>query len=244
MTTSSSLTARASQRAAQRARDRRRTIVRVSLLAVVALLVGGAVTWWVLMSSALAVESVRVVGVERLSADQVRRQAAVPDGAALATVDLDKVQRRVGDLAAVAAVEVVRDWPAALVIRVRERTPAAVLFRSDAWLLLDGGGTAFDRLEKRPKGLPAVTTPSGGGEEALRAALRVLDVLPADVRAEVRQVSASSPDDVRLRLSRNRTVVWGSDERNARKSAVLDVLLTRKARVYDVSAPDIPTTAK
>ena len=196
------------------------------------------------MSSALAVDSVRVVGVERLSADEVRQQAAVPDGAALATVDLDDVQRRVGDLAAVAAVEVVRDWPAALVIRVRERTPAAVQFRSGAWVLIDRDGTAFDRHEKRPKGLPAVTTPSGGDQQALRSALRVLDALPPDVRAKVRQVSASSPDDVRLRLSRDRTVVWGSDERNARKSAVLEVLLTRKARVYDVSAPDIPTTAK
>ena len=99
-------------------------------------------------------------------------------------------------------------------------------------------------LPKRPKRLPAVTTPGGGDAEALLAALRVLDALPPDVRAKVRQVSATSPDDVRLRLSRERTVVWGSDERNARKSAVLEVLLTRKARVYDVSAPDIPTTAK
>jgi cell division protein FtsQ len=43
-------------------------------------------------------------------------------------------------------------------------------------------------------------------------------------------------------LTRHRTVVWGGGDRSARKAAVLAVLLHRKARIYDVSAPDAPTT--
>ena len=45
-----------------------------------------------------------------------------------------------------------------------------------------------------------------------------------------------------MQLTRGRIVVWGSTERGERKAAVLAVLLARKARVYDVSAPDAPTT--
>ena len=80
------------------------------------------------------------------------------------------------------------------------------------------------------------------GSAALRATLDVLDALPVQVRAQVREVRAASLEQVTLRLTRGRTVEWGSAERSERKAAVLAVLLTRKARVYDVSAPDSPTT--
>jgi cell division protein FtsQ len=39
-------------------------------------------------------------------------------------------------------------------------------------------------------------------------------------------------------------VLWGSVDRGARKAAVLAVLVTRRAAVYDVSAPDAPTTRR
>ena len=102
----------------------------------------------------------------------------------------------------------------------------------------------FDQVDRRPRGLPLVSAPVDAGAPALRAALDVIDVLPPAVAADVRQVRAASPDDVRLQLSKDRTVVWGSAERSARKAAVLAVLLTRRASVYDVSAPDAPTTTK
>ena len=51
-------------------------------------------------------------------------------------------------------------------------------------------------------------------------------------------------DEVTLQLTRGRTVIWGDTSQGARKGAVLAVLLTRKADVYDVSVPDAPTTRK
>jgi cell division protein FtsQ len=87
-----------------------------------------------------------------------------------------------------------------------------------------------------------VSAPVDEGAPALRAALDVLEQLPAAVRGQVRQVRAASREDVQILLSRHRTVLWGSVDRGARKAAVLAVLVTRKAAVYDVSAPDAPTT--
>ena len=49
---------------------------------------------------------------------------------------------------------------------------------------------------------------------------------------------------VTLRLTRDRTVVWGSPERGDRKATVLTALMSRRADVYDVSAPDAPTTRR
>jgi cell division protein FtsQ len=116
--------------------------------------------------------------------------------------------------------------------------------RGTSWVLVDRGGVAFATEQRRPAGLPLVSAPVDAGAPALRAALDVLDTLPPAVRDQVRQLRAASREQVSMRLSKGRTVVWGSTERSDRKAAVLAVLLSRKASVYDVSAPDTPTTRK
>jgi cell division protein FtsQ len=37
-------------------------------------------------------------------------------------------------------------------------------------------------------------------------------------------------------------VVWGGSDDSAQKAEVLSVLMRRQAKVYDVSAPDLPVT--
>jgi cell division protein FtsQ len=230
------------ERVAQRDRSRRRSrlVVAGSLVVVVALVAG---TGWLLLgSSAFGVATVDVTGLRRLGPDQVRTQAAIEPGTPLARVDTDVVAARVGELPAVRAVEVTRDWPSTVVIKVTEREPAAVQARGRDWVLVDRTGAVFGTVAKRPRRLPRISAPVSEGAPALRATLDVLDALPVQVRAQVREVRAASLEQVTLRLSRHRTVQWGSTDRSDRKAAVLAVLLTRKARVYDVSAPDSPTT--
>jgi len=231
-------------RAAERGRARRRSRLRVVLvLALVAGLVAAA-GWLVLGSSALGVEHVQVTGVDRLTPGEVRDGAGIEPGTPLARVDTAEVARRLSSLAPVREVEVMRRWPRTVEITVRERTPAAVQARGTSWVLVDRSGVAFATQERRPAGLPLVSAPVDAGAPALRAALDVLDALPIDVRDAVRQVRAASREHVTMRLTKDRTVVWGSPERSDRKAAVLAVLLSRKASVYDVSAPDTPTTRK
>jgi cell division protein FtsQ len=80
------------------------------------------------------------------------------------------------------------------------------------------------------------------GAPALRAALDVLAAVPRVLAGQVLEVRAATPDQVTLRLTRSRMVMWGSPERSRRKAAVLAALMTRPAKIYDVSAPDAPTT--
>lgn len=240
MSVSTSLPHRAAERG--RARRRSRLVGVLTTLLVLALLLGAG--WLLLGSDALGVDRVRVTGVQRLTAADVEAHARIAKGTPLARLDTDAVAERVTALAAVREVDVVRRWPGTVEIAVRERTPAAVLREGTGWLLVDRTGVAFARERRRLAGLPVLDAAADAGRAELRSALDVLDSLPAAVRADVREVSVASAEEVTLRLSKGRSVVWGSTERAERKAAVLTVLLSRKASVYDVSAPDTPTTRK
>lgn len=231
-------------KAAERGRVRRRTRLTIFATVVVLVLVALGVGWLVLGSGALGARSVEVTGTTRLSTQAVVAAAAVEPGTPLARLDTDAVAERVAGLAPVRRVHVERDWPSTVRIAVVERTPAAVLMRGSAWVLVDRGGVAFDTVQRRPRGLPRVSAPVDEGPPALRATLDVLETLPPEVRDQVREVRAAGLESVTLRLSRGRTVEWGSAERSERKAAVLAVLLTRKAKVYDITAPDSPTTRR
>lgn len=231
-----------SVRSAERARARRRGRLRLLLVLVVLAASVAAGGWLVLWSSALGVSEVSVTGVARLRPEQVSERAAIVAGTPLARLDTTAVAARLAMLPVVERVEVVRRWPRSVEIRVRERTPAAARPRGSSWVLVDRSGVSFATQARRPAGLPAISAPVDAGPAALRAALDVLEVLPVRVRDQVRQVRAADAEHVTMRLSRDRTVLWGSTERSRRKASVLAVLLTRKASVYDVSAPDIPTT--
>ena len=231
-------------RLAARGRARRRTRLTITLSVLALLVLLGVAGWLLLGTSVFGVRDVQVTGTSRLDPAEVRSVAAVQAGAPLATLDTAAVVDRLAKLPVVRAVEVQRRWPHTVAIVVHERTPAAVQQRGPAFVLVDRTGVVFDEVAKRPRGLPLVSAPVDAGAPALKAALDVLDALPAAVSGQVRQVRAAGPEDVQVQLSRGRTVEWGSTERGARKAAVLAVLLTRKASVYDVSAPDAPTTTK
>ena len=63
------------------------------------------------------------------------------------------------------------------------------------------------------------------------------------LREDVLSVTADSPSDIRLMLSGSREARWGSSADTVRKAAVLDVLMTRKGTVFDVSSPELPTVS-
>jgi cell division protein FtsQ len=231
-------------RIAARGRARRRTRLTVTLSVAGLLGLLGLAGWLLLGTSVLGVHEVQVTGAVRLDQAEIRRIAGIVPGTPLARLDTDSVADRLRRLPAVRTVEVERHWPRTVAIQVRERTAAAVQLRGQSYVLVDRDGVAFAPVQRRPAGLPLVSAPSDAGPPALKAALGVLDQLTGPVRDQVRQVRAASPEEVEVQLTRGRTVLWGSTERGARKAAVLAVLISRKARVYDVSAPDTPTTRK
>jgi cell division protein FtsQ len=234
----------AADRIAARARAersmRRHRLARRVATGLLALGAVAAIAWVVLGSGWLAVDRVTVTGTERLTPEVVARTADVRLGAPLATVDTGEVAARVGELAPVAAVDVVRSWPGTLRIAVTERSAVAVHAGRGGLQLVDATGVAFAAVREAPDGLVRLQVDRAAPDDpATVAALAVNAELPADLRAQVAVVAAESPASVTLRLHDGREVVWGRPGNAATKAAAAKALLAMPGRTVDVSAPGV-----
>jgi cell division protein FtsQ len=235
----------AAVRLAAAARSRRRTRwfrVGVAALALAAL---GAAVWAACFSTVLAVRSVTVVGVARLSAAEVSAMARVPTGGSLLLLDTDGPAARVRTLPAVASVRLERHLLHTVRIVVTERTAAVVLETPSGRRLVDATGVAFADDDGVGAGLPVVrTTRADLPAATLNAVTGMLAALPGSIRPQVNIVRADSADNMAVELTDGRVIVWGDAGRPELKAKVLGILLQRKGRTYDVSLPEAPAISR
>lgn len=212
----------------------------VILTPIIAVIIG-LVVWAVWFSSIFAVDQVRAVNANdsELTEQQVieiRAKAGVTAGDPIALVDADTAARKVAELPWVQSVEVRRGWPNEIVIAVETRTPVARVSTGVGELAVDSSGNTFESADI--DGLPRIDAEG----DALIAAVEVLVSLPENLSSKITGISAVSRDNVVFTLKSGATVRWGSSEEADFKAQVLDALLTRRAEIYDVSAPELPTT--
>lgn len=219
-------------RSALRRKRLRRSIGVVVLVAVIF------VGWLIWFSPLLSVQRVEVVGVEGAAADQIRDLADIALGVPIARIDTSIPLDRILTIPWLASAEVRRGWPAEVVVAVVPREPIARTRVGAAWQGVDSQGVAF--LPPSPLGKELIEI-SGEGV-SLRAAVEVLESLPPELSTRVASISATTRDDVEIILKSGALVRWGSADEADFKVSVLTALLNRRAAVYDVSAPELPTT--
>jgi len=226
-----------------RRRRLRRWVVVAIPLVVVALVAGAA--WVAFASPFFAVTTVQVVGAHRLTPDQVEQAAAIPVGRAMLRLDLAAAEHRVERLRVVRSAIVTERWPHTVVVTVVERTPVAVAqTAAGSWWLLDQDAVAVTQSLVRPAGLVLIQLdPTTTSQDTLRASAAVAASLPISLRGSVADVTAHTPDSVRLDLANGALVKWGSAQDSATKARVLAALLPHHAHVYDVTAPGFATTS-
>ena len=217
---------------------RGRWVRRLGVIAAL-LVVAVAAVWVVEFSRLLAVDHITVRGTTNLAPGDIIAAAAVPLGTPLARVDDQAVADRIRALPRVGSVEVRRGFPHELVLVVDDRVPVAVIRTDRGWVTIDAAGAEIGGVRK-PGSRPVVASTTDVGRQT---ALATLLTLPAPLKTQVARVSASTVDDVTLVLRSGATVRWGDTSRTERKAAVLAALMTRRASIYDVSAPDVPTTS-
>ncbi|MCE3554971.1 FtsQ-type POTRA domain-containing protein [Pseudonocardia sp. RS11V-5] len=237
---------RAARPGDRRFRVRRR--VALTLLVLVLLAALGVGSWLLLTRSGLAdVETVEVTGTLTVSRDAVLDAAAVETGGPLAEVDTKAAAERVAQLPGVGSVQVSRGWPHTVEIAVVERTAVALARTPQGITLVDATGVAYQKAPEVPPALPMLGFGAVGPDDpSTRAALTVLQALPADLRGQVTTIdvdNAATEPTVRLGLG-ERQVLFGSTDRADRKVAVLVPLLTQEGSVYDVSSPELPTVTR
>jgi cell division protein FtsQ len=216
-----------------------RKVLRRRLIAIFVMLVVTAVVCTVWFTPVLGVREVEVRGAVDLTAEEVRAAAAIESGTPLVQLDVDAVAGRVRELPRVAGVRVERVPPGTVRLTVDEREPVGVVNAADGAHLVDATGKDYATVARPPSGLPTLEV----APDAVAAAVAVITQVPEALRREVLAVTAGSPSDLRLTLSAGRQARWGSSADTPRKAAVLEVLLTRKGTVFDVSSPELPTVS-
>ncbi|MFC3893379.1 cell division protein FtsQ/DivIB [Lentzea rhizosphaerae] len=225
-------------------RARRRVIVRRRLVALLTLLSVVGLTYCVFFTPLLGVHQVDVRGSVVLTDDEVRDAAAIEPGSPLVRLDLIGIHDRVAALPRVAAVEVERQLPGTVRLLITERVPVGSVKLPDGFHLVDSTGKDYAVLPTAAPGVPElVLAAPSSADPATRAVVGVVNELPEKLRPDVVQVSATSGADVKVTLTGNRVVKWGSADETPRKAAVLMVMLTRPGLAFDVSAPDLPTVS-
>ncbi|MCW2801728.1 MAG: hypothetical protein JWQ70_3200 [Aeromicrobium sp.] len=210
----------------------------------------GALAWLVWFSSYFAVRTVAVDGETTLKASQILTAADVRAGQPLARVDTVAIEARVASMGRIEDVSVSRSWPHTIRIEVLERKPIAYATIDGEIRAVDRFGIDFRTYSSPPKSLLEVRVNVLDARQrqqtlaAVAAVVNLIDTKDRDLRKQVRYVSASSRDSIVLALTKGRTVTWGSGGNLTRKLTVLKSLLGIRARVYDVSAPDQPTTRR
>lgn len=219
-------------------RSRRRRIVGWSIVGALLLLVGGSVA--AAYSPLFAVEKITIVGATTL--DPAAIEAALGDqiGTPLALVDSSEIKAALIGFPLIETYALEARPPHDLTVRIVERTPVGVL-RSDAgYTLVDAAGVALATTTDQPAGQPLLDIAGGTESSAFESAGLVVRSLPADVRAQLTGVRATTADDVTLTLSSGLTVVWGSEDKSATKGIVLARALAANpgAGTIDVSSPN------
>lgn len=213
----------------------------IASVLLVALVISG--IWLIFISSFLTVQQVQVQGASQLSRQQILAAAEVPDGAHLVELDLGAIRARVGALAPVRRVDVSRDWPHGVLIKVTERTPVAVVEVGGRFHAMDAEGVLFRDYPRPPAGMPRVVSAEGTSSAALAEAARVIAALPSGLAGRVDHVAVAGVDQVSLAMRGGAVVIWGSDAQSDLKAQVLEKLLARPGHTYDVSVPGQPVTS-
>jgi cell division protein FtsQ len=229
------------ERRAAAVRRRPRALVAVAAGVVVVLALA---VWLVGFSSVLAVRAVTVTGLADPGEQQaVVAAAQVPVGVPLARVDTGGAVERVAQIPTIASVSVSRSWPSTVVVSVQRKIAVLAVKNPQGQLqVVDATGVPFETVTALPPGVAQVNAATDAPDpEGIKAAISVLQLLPAEQRAQVSGVTVTSADLVTFQLG-TVNVVWGGVADGPKKLAVLQALLSTKPGVVDVSAPDTPIT--
>ena len=237
-------------RARRRAVTRRSSLGRrVTLVAIVALVVLGGLAWPLTHSRLLSANALTVYGAGNTGDVAVLAAAGLATHPPMVDVNTASAARRVEALPWVAHAQVALDWPDGVVVTVSERSPVAVTPDGTGWAELDASGRVLASVATPPVALPhlvSVRRPGAPGTTlaGARPSLAVAAALPVAFKSLVTAVSASPGGAVDIALSNGIGVVFGTATDLPAKFEDVASLLAgaglASGSVIDVSVPATP----
>ena len=205
--------------------------------------------WFFGFSKTMEITAVEVSGNDLVSAAAIEKAARLDLNQTLARINTDQIAENVRKVPQVDDVQIKRGWPRTLKIVVTERNAIAWFESGNRYQVFDAEGVVFKKSKSKPKGLVEVRAVKADGKskEALSNVAQTINYLAdnsPELSKQIKFIEVGGQDRITLVMKDRSSVQWGSAERLADKLAVLTALRTIKARVYDVSAPNQPTTRK
>ncbi|WP_427869083.1 FtsQ-type POTRA domain-containing protein [Leucobacter luti] len=195
----------------------------------------------------MAVRDIQVEGTQAMNPDDVTGALARFDGVPLALVDDAEVHQALEPFPLVQRYAVERVPPSTLIVRIEERVPVMSIKEGEIFSVYDAAGVLLSSADAPAEGVPVGTGALADRSGVpFRTAARALRDMPAELRAQVAAVSASSGQDVTFALTSGVEVIWGDAERSAYKALVLQRMLAslaaqeRPVSQVDVSSPGAP----
>lgn len=201
--------------------------------------IAAGITWTVQTTSDAEVASIEIQVSDKKLSRPIKNVAAIEIGDRISDLNLTAAATRITNLPQVRSATVARRWPDRIVITADLREPIGWLkFQNEIWYLDRTGEKYLPQVSQPSQLLPEFAANS---DKLLTAATVAYFDLPEKLTDRISKVTAATSSNIRFILTSDVTIIWGSAERGARKAEVLNVLLQRKAKTYDVSAPDLPT---
>jgi cell division protein FtsQ len=207
-------------------RKRRRTLLALSVVTVIAL-AGVGLT----RSAALDVDHIDVVGADRTAVDGLVGASGLSFGAPMTELDLEGARQAIAALPWIADVRIERQWPNRISIAVREHVPVAAVPAADGqWALVDDSGQvltvtpAVSERWVRIDGLAPAGDPGSTLDEAAADPLEVASHLPADLRDGLDRIVVDDRGELVLHFSTGpKARLGGIDHLRDKLAAVLSV---------------------
>jgi cell division protein FtsQ len=199
----------------------------------------------------LDIDRVRVEGVSRTDAADVRKAAGIDRGDPMVGVDTDRAAARIEDLPWVAQATLDRRWPGTIEVSVTERQPVAIVAAGEGRVgLVDEDGRVLQITRQAPVGLPAVTGVGRRiteGEELGNGARDALMVVRA-LGERLPGVVASVSSDLDASLAAGGQIRFGSTDDLDDKIVAVETVLADVdiacLEVLDVRVPGSPALTR
>ena len=216
--------------------------IAITLISLLAYLLG-----W---SGLMTVDEIKVSGISKsqkvstLTVKEVIKLSGIKIGQPIARVNASSVKRKLLALPQVLDVNVNRQLPSSVLIKLKMRKiEIAVTASGGGFLVGDASGVTFAKVKKVPRGVPIIKTSTS--KILLSQTLQIFQTLPTKIQNRVISIDAKTRDSKTFNLTRGVQIIWGGSEEQDLKLQVLNELLAdpnnKKVKVFDISSPLAPT---
>ena len=190
-----------------------------------------------LQSSFFQVKEIAVRGNKGFSAAEVVSLSGLSAGVNIFKANLKQAESKVAMHPVIQSVLISRDFPAAIIIEVRERQQAALVYSEDSFAVISSDGYCLAKESSLGRtNLPIITgaeigSPAPGQKvpgEKLAAALDYLQAMPVNLRAAVSELNVTDLNNIRMYTMDKAEVRFGDTERIPEKINLYQEVIRQK----------------